>query len=373
MKVQKFDVNGIAVAFTGDHQELLDLIVKELSLFVSTSENPSVIFNVTKQRLTPDKPSSSRGGIFVGEATFIKLHKHFRQFFVKIHGTPTHAQTVNIDVSCENKYLSNTALGNIREYPFRIMYANYLSRLENIAQDFISIVFRGIILLVMIQRQGAFLHASAVEKDGKATLFTGSGGIGKTGCCMRLVGESNYRFLGDDTALMNSNGIVCLYPKYISCFPYNFRWSDKLQSQIESRPFFDKMHCKARSALGLKVLRLVSPEEIWGRGKLGDGEHISKVIHLVRDRSSSFDVRPAKSTDLARESAQIFTGDFADFLEILAKWHLLDPSIPDAAGVTEEVRKIYERAFSKAVCFIVSTPYHASSERSFSLIRQLVG
>ena len=374
VKLQKFDVNGIAVAFTGDHQELLDLIVRELSLFAGTGENPAVIFNITKQRLAPDKPSSSKDGVFVGEAAFIKIHKHLRQFFIKIHGNPFSTQAVNIDVSCEGKYGSSTTLGKIREYPFRVLYSNYFSRLENLAQDFISVAFRGIMLLVMLQKQGAFLHASAVEKDGEATLFAGSGGTGKTSCCVRLVDESNYRFLSDDMTLINSNGIVCLYPKYINCFPYNLRWSDNLRSQgVESRPLFDKMHYKARSALGLRALRLVSPEKIWGWGKLGDRGHVSKVIHLVQGRSSSFEVKPAKSADLARENAQIFAEEFVDVLEILANWHLLDPSIPDAARVTEEVQKIYERAFSKAVCFIVSVPYHASFERSFGFVRQLVG
>lgn len=65
-------------------------------------------------------------------------------------------------------------------------------------------------------RRHLLLHASTVEKDGKALLMTGLSGSGKS-TLSAMLGESGWRFMGDEFALLcPQTGLVYSFPRLIS-------------------------------------------------------------------------------------------------------------------------------------------------------------
>ena len=65
-------------------------------------------------------------------------------------------------------------------------------------------------------RRQLILHASAVEKDGKALIMTGASGSGKS-TLSALLGQKDWRFLGDEFALIDpATGDAVPYPRMIS-------------------------------------------------------------------------------------------------------------------------------------------------------------
>ncbi len=66
------------------------------------------------------------------------------------------------------------------------------------------------------QRRFLLLHASAVERDGRALLMTGHSGAGKS-TLAALLGERGWRFLGDEFALVDlESGALHPFPRAIS-------------------------------------------------------------------------------------------------------------------------------------------------------------
>jgi HprK-related kinase A len=66
------------------------------------------------------------------------------------------------------------------------------------------------------QRRFLLLHASAVERDGRALLMTGHSGAGKS-TLAALLGERGWRFLGDEFALVDlASGALHPFPRAIS-------------------------------------------------------------------------------------------------------------------------------------------------------------
>ncbi len=66
------------------------------------------------------------------------------------------------------------------------------------------------------ERELLLLHASTVEKDGKALLMTGESGSGKS-TLSALLAERGWRFLGDEFALLDpQNGMVVPFPRPVS-------------------------------------------------------------------------------------------------------------------------------------------------------------
>ena len=65
-------------------------------------------------------------------------------------------------------------------------------------------------------RRHLLLHASSVEKDGKALLMTGLSGSGKS-TLSAMLAEKGWRFMGDEFALLNpETGLVHSFPRLIS-------------------------------------------------------------------------------------------------------------------------------------------------------------
>ncbi|MEP2103026.1 MAG: HprK-related kinase A [Parasphingorhabdus sp.] len=65
-------------------------------------------------------------------------------------------------------------------------------------------------------RRHLLLHASSVEKDGKALLMTGLSGSGKS-TLSAMLAEKGWRFMGDEFALLNpETGMVHSFPRLIS-------------------------------------------------------------------------------------------------------------------------------------------------------------
>lgn len=65
-------------------------------------------------------------------------------------------------------------------------------------------------------RRHLLLHASTVEKDGKALLMTGLSGSGKS-TLSAMLGEQGWRFMGDEFALLcPATGMIHPFPRLIS-------------------------------------------------------------------------------------------------------------------------------------------------------------
>jgi len=66
------------------------------------------------------------------------------------------------------------------------------------------------------QRRYLLLHASAVERDGRALLMTGNSGAGKS-TLSALLGERGWRFMGDEFALLDpATGLLHAFPRMVS-------------------------------------------------------------------------------------------------------------------------------------------------------------
>lgn len=77
----------------------------------------------------------------------------------------------------------------------------------------------------------AIVHSSGTCQDGKAHLFVGRGGSGKTTIAMKMI-EQGFQFLGDDFIFVR-NGMAIPYVTPLNLFDYNM--SDYSRKRLSSR------------------------------------------------------------------------------------------------------------------------------------------
>lgn len=87
-------------------------------------------------------------------------------------------------------------------------------------------------LMWKMQQKGFYpVHASAVEKDGKAYVFTGFGGVGKTTLGLYLA-ENGYRLMGDNFVFLK-DGKIYPYPEMLRVTEFTLGKISGLERTVE--------------------------------------------------------------------------------------------------------------------------------------------
>jgi hypothetical protein len=375
-RAHTLNVGGIPISIDGN-SVLRDILLDELSSFASEcSPEPkdAIRVEVSAKRLYPEGESlCTEDLVFIGRTSiFVNLRYPLRDFSVRIRGIPWTTACLGFDISCNGKYSLNTLLKKLKEAPFRVLYSNYLPRIRNVANDFLMLL-EGFLHLAMLQKNRAFLHASAIEKDGEALVFTGPGGAGKTTCLTELVRMSRLRFLSDDLTVVDSNGRAIGYPRHMNIYDYNVEQSPEIFSEVfKHRSIFDRLCWNLRKTLGLKNLRHTPVDQVFDTRRIGSDGSISKVIFLSRFTSNHFQTRQLQPNDTAEKCASIFMIEFMDFIRFLSVWRSFDVSLPSIDAVILRTRAIYESAFKNASCFDVLVPKRASPKQLVNFITSSV-
>jgi hypothetical protein len=145
-----------------------------------------------------------------------------------------------------------------------------------------------------LARKGhSLVHGSAVERDGRALVFAGRSGAGKTITAARFV-KAGWRFLGDDSCILGPSGVLGFVQ------PFNIRFTYDVKG-LYGNPFTarDRLAIVSKRLLSIAtagrigLLTSLPPERLLGAG-IGEGGACSRYVILqggdrfeVEDRYSA--------------------------------------------------------------------------------------
>lgn len=108
---------------------------------------------------------------------------------------------------------------------------------ENCNESLMKVYIMGSVLgLLLLQREVTAIHGGTIIIDGKAAIFTGERGAGKS-TLTTAFGKKGYYFLSDDVAVLNFDNEIAIKPG----FPYHKLCADTLESMnyyMEDYSFF---------------------------------------------------------------------------------------------------------------------------------------
>jgi hypothetical protein len=163
-----------------------------------------------------------------------------------------------------------------------------------------------------------WLHAGAVEKDGKVYVFTGGGGVGKTSCVLNLLREG-YSYLNDDWLIIGKGKAFPL-PKRIHVFDYNLKDKEIAKRVLGYRRLYYLPMCKLLEycsefsphrymkfifeKLRERTILRIEFQKIFPEAEVASPSFISKVFLLERKKVSCIEVKKdITSCELARKMA----------------------------------------------------------------------
>jgi hypothetical protein len=178
-----------------------------------------------------------------------------------------------------------------------------------------------LVQLALVQERRSFVHSAGVSVAGRACVFPGFGGIGKTLLVSDLMREENVRLLGDDLVVLNPEGTVQAYARPFCLYPYHRQAFSQQFARLgirHSKPAFPwrvyrriKFECRYRYGAELPWpgryvgidgdYVLASPHVLFGDAKIETSVIPLNTVAIVKRSASATKI----SMDTSVTSAQI--------------------------------------------------------------------
>jgi hypothetical protein len=233
--------------------------------------------------------------------------------------------------------------------------------------EYIGQVFHEIVLvptLFFFPHEVTLIHGSALETpEGKAILFAGTGGVGKTSLELELVLRGKHKFLADDICILDQKGN--LWPNYAfpKIYGYNTIGNRGTETKLlQGRGILDRLQWSLklkRSSYGVR--RRVNPKVFYG-GKIGKGSRLSKIFFLFRGQYSHFSVEPILSAErVATMNVEIIKAEYGKVFEHL-HWHKFNSvatgseTVLDVSDLWDSWYRLQTKIFNSCHCYLIRIP-----------------
>ncbi len=245
------------------------------------------------------------------------------------------------------------------------MFVNFNERIFGIrrflAPNIVSqhFLLRTLMEWKLFQKGALMLHAGAVEKDGKAYLFTGRGGAFKTTLIMDLIREKIVNFIGDEYVIIYK-GKILSFPVVLQEFLFRFEKlpTEKLRKERYFRDLLSWFF----------YLRKHSKKEYYKNPiiKISNHAKLNSIFFVKRGKKLSLEKVNYSTEHVARK--MILNAKLEGIIEGLAglviqrgpfKYLLAYSQIFPKSNVAEYWNKLkdnYKKVFKNITCYSVSMP-----------------
>lgn len=225
-------------------------------------------------------------------------------------------------------------------------------------------LFWFVIHCTLMKKDASFIHASTLERNGRAILLAGTGGCGKTSTTFRLLEDNSlkYRYLSEDFSIVSQWGEVFLNPKTLSIYASDLRgdpslllkYANKHLSVLEKR-----LWLRACDGGHLNPMRKVPLSHVLEKEQLCVRAPIGAALFLSRGQYKSLTSQPIEVAEYAERCTDASFRELKTLCEIITQGRAVAcdqvalPTIEKFRGI---LRKSYLKAFESAPCHLVAIP-----------------
>jgi hypothetical protein len=256
----------------------------------------------------------------------------------------------------------------------RFAHFNYLSHAERRVKMFVYDIFDYLSQDAQLPFGQTFVHASSLERNGKAIALLAWGGIGKTTSMLKLVLEDGWRFLSDDLGVIDRDGVLHRSPKHMQIYGYNLLGQQPIADAFfKERSLADRLSWRIYRVLksDQRVRRRLSAESMFGAERVAKSAQLTQAIFLERNAGREFTHTKVSAADLAQRCTAILLREIDPFTLVTCAVHGggNDRTIRTVGEVEEQSRAILTAAFERVPCSVVSIPKSALPDALVNYLR----
>ncbi|MEN8376774.1 MAG: hypothetical protein ABFS34_15205 [Gemmatimonadota bacterium] len=246
--------------------------------------------------------------------------------------------------------------------------SNYLLPSEKVTKNFMYNVFDHLTQIAGLALGQSYVHASSFERDGRAVAVVAWGGVGKTSSMLKLVTESGWRFLSDDLALVDDEGVLWRTPKRLQVYAYNVEGQPELCGALmRGRSPVDRANWRLRARmLGPdRVRRRVSAEQLLGPDRVAKQGRLSEALFMERADVAQVTCSPLDTEGLVRRAAATLLRETQPMADLVAAMHSggWTPVLPGIERFMEDTRAVLRRGFDGVPAHLVRVPLDAGPDQ----------
>lgn len=215
---------------------------------------------------------------------------------------------------------------------------------------------------VLLKKQSSFIHASALERNGRVMLLAGTGGCGKTSMTFRMLEDDKFSYLAEDFSILSADGDVFFNPKTLSIYASDLRGDPQLLVKYAKRHLTGaerRAWFRCRDGRGSNPMRKVPPVHVLGEDRLCHKAPLGVAFFLVRGNFDSINVQDLDSHDFVERSMNASYRELKTLSEIVAQGHAVgskEVGLPTIEEFRAGFRGIYEKAIVECPCYLLRIP-----------------
>lgn len=255
---------------------------------------------------------------------------------------------------------------------FKLLSRDGLSLREIMAKNVIYEIIDPLLWIRLTRCGATMLHASAVTVGERATVFSGSGGVGKSTALLSLmqaVPEAEY--LGDDLVVIERGGFVVRHPKHLQVYEYNLQDSPETRQRVnQTMTATDRLlwRVKARTMGSSRVRRRSSANQLFGATRVADRSRLDTAIWVVPSASAQPNLSPLTQAEFARLATTAIVSEFWDFLRLINGAAIVDETAPSASAIAQISSDLLEEALDGVECRLLAVPPRYGGPRLASFL-----
>lgn len=293
---------------------------------------------------------------FIADMEFIQ-HKN-----IKIGKNQTHFNDGELNFLIQNnepfKILIHVEDNETFKSSLRIFNKAFKNNIELQMTTFYYRIFLLFSQLWNLENNCSYLHASAVDLNGKSVIFSADSGVGKSALLFRLSKEKGFKFIADDLTLISENTKAFFQGRCLSVKPYHLSFFPFLTEKLKT--LMGSVQSLQWSIIKDDRLTFrIAPCEVFNETM--EESEITSIIHLCNHNLDTFEVKDISTQKLLKYIMPIFTNEFFlahHKLNTLAS--LPNSSFISSVEMLQRSEMIYSASFSNIRLRLVLVPYRSN-------------
>ena len=303
---------------------------------------------------------------------FIKDTEFVRVKDIKVGHDQTHFKDEELNFLIDNSNIFKVIINVLDNKSFksslRIFNKAYKTNLELQITTFYYRIFLLFSQLWNLENNCSYIHASAIEVNGRSILFTADSGVGKSALLFQLSRDKSVKFIADDLTIISNKSESFFQGRCISVKPYHLKFYSFLAEKI-------KVLMGGMQKLQWKIIndnRLtyrMAPKDLFDH--TCNNSEIKRIIHLCNHSKDTFEIMNISTDKLMDFSLPILSNEL-----FLSNYKLdLVASLPGSPfestnRIYTASKNIFSSAFKNVEIKLALVPYHSDPIELFSFLKK---
>lgn len=251
----------------------------------------------------------------------------------------------------------------------------YLNAQQRALGALIYGMWHWLMLVVMAQNGSTFVHASCLEKGGRALMLPALGGVGKTSLMYQMVTFGGWKFLADDLTILDADGKVSFNPDPIAVYPYNLVGLREIEKKVmaEESVLGRWQWQVGKLVRGLDgVGRRIGPHKLFGSERVGNTAQLERVVYLQRWSGAGFELRASSPQEIAPRLVSVMLSEIRQFRLEYNIWNSVPQFalLPPLAEVIRGMEAVFRDALARSRISVLLIPQGAIPPQLYAFLSE---